>query len=382
MIRFFLFNIPVLMNCATGGILFMVAYRFSEAGVHKMMITGSMAIWAFMYSIVCLILGRLSRPSRAYKILLGSAVMLVLVSLAFLWIPSLKMQYLWVAIFGAVFASFTTPFQVYMKSLEKDKVAGVARSTCIYTISFSAGLAIGALAFSSMGPQCGYILTAVMGLVILAELVYLEKHKPDDIMQEDEPESIKRACKSFHLPDCALLGWIMGGCGMFTIAIARSLEPDLALQMNVSRFHTGLILSTMSAMQVLVAFVLLKRTRWYYSKAAVAFMGFCGIAGLVLYALQLNCIALYIASFFYGTYSGMFYLMSIYHSLVHPYKSMKYVAVNEGIAGVACVLGPFIGGYLAEDYNYLVVFGFCAVIVVLSTISGLIVLQRQVLTNT
>ncbi|MFA6815182.1 MAG: MFS transporter [Lentisphaeria bacterium] len=376
MSSFLTFIIPVIMNCATGGIFFITAYRFSEAGVHKMITTGTMTVWAVIYALASLVVGHYAKPSRAYKMLLICSVALCLTAMGFLIFPSLYMQFVWIVLFAIVFALFTTPFQVYIKGLKKGTIADVSYSTCKYTISWSLGLALGAFLFSSMDWHFSYVLIAVFACIIFFGMMYIEKHRPC-CPQEKSSNVSTVSSEITHKPDCALLGWILAGCGLFTISIVRTLEPGLALQINIPLFHIGLILAFVSVMQAVVSFVIRKRTKWYYDPKAVLLLGFCGAVGLLLYALHLNCWTLYMASFFYGIYSGMFYLLSIYHSLVHPYKSPQYVAVNEAIVGISGVLGSLFGGYLAQISNFKVVFGLCAVIVIVSSIGVAVVLHNK-----
>ena len=54
------------------------------------------------------------------------------------------------------------------------------------------------------------------------------------------------------------------------------------------------------------------------------------------------------AAVLFGLYSGYFYFMFVYHSLISPKNSTRYVAINEIIVGIMGTIGPFAGGLLVS----------------------------------
>ena len=53
-----------------------------------------------------------------------------------------------------------------------------------------------------------------------------------------------------------------------------------------------------------------------------------------------------ISAVFFGIYSGAFYFLLVFHSLVHPTKSARYLAGNETIVGATGIIAPVLGGAL------------------------------------
>jgi MFS family permease len=56
----------------------------------------------------------------------------------------------------------------------------------------------------------------------------------------------------------------------------------------------------------------------------------------------------YAGAFIFGIYSSAFFFYLVFHSLVHPEKSGKYVAWNEVVVGVTGIAAPMVGGYLID----------------------------------
>ncbi|MFA6815181.1 MAG: MFS transporter [Lentisphaeria bacterium] len=394
MLRFVVFLVPILINVASGGIFFITAYRFAVEGNpnSKMLYaTGTMACWALSYAVSALVVGRFVKPARAFKVLLSSSVALLFVSIGFIVFQNLYVQFFWIALYGIVFALYCIPFQIYMKGFEIKQTSGIVASCCKYLASWSIGLAVGAFLFSSLSLNWSYGFIAFFAFFIFISLLLIEKvrssvsedysgDKQGEVCKEEKPkkeltEVLEKVEKMNALadslknkPDCVMAGWVLIGLGTFTISIVRTLEPVLAVKMGISQLHAGLILALVSIMQAVVALFMMKNKTWFYHFGAILFLGLCGVIGLVLYALKLNCFALYMASVVYGVFSGMFYLFATFHSLVHPEKSPKYIGVNEALVGVGCVVGAVFGGIVAQYISIGVVFYICAAVIVFAVL--------------
>jgi predicted MFS family arabinose efflux permease len=47
-------------------------------------------------------------------------------------------------------------------------------------------------------------------------------------------------------------------------------------------------------------------------------------------------------------YSGSFFFYLVFHAIVHPHHSARYVSVNEAVVGLCGFVGPMAGGLLAD----------------------------------
>ena len=162
-----------------------------------------------------------------------------------------------------------------------------------------------------------------------------------------------------------------------TWLLLRSLFPASSIALNISKPDQGIVLALALGMQAITGLLLFRSRIWMYRAVPVAVFSFFGIAGLVLFGLAEKTAAFYGAAICYGIYSGSFFYYFVFHALSHPRRSARYVAVNETIVGLAGILGPFAGGFLADKFSLSVSYYAAAGMVVCATLLQVIVHGRQ-----
>lgn len=370
MIRFSIYFFPAMMDMILGAAFFVTAVRYSESGASSLTVTGVMATWAFIYSLGSIAAGRIVNHKNAAKLIIMSGGTIALISIGYIVVPSLGAQYLWTALMGLATAFFFTPFQVFMKSLEHGEDGGVVRSTALYTFSWSFGMACGPFICGYMWPNFGwkscYTLNVIMGLVIMLGIWQLNKyagrHHETGGTATGNPTLSEDYSK---LPDLAWLGWLAAGIGCITVAVVRSLFPVKAAILELSKTDQGLILATVSFTQAFVGLAFIRSRFWMYKPIPVAFFSLSGLLGLLLFGLGSKPGTFYVAALCYGIYSGMFFFYLVFHSLVHPTKSSKYVATNETVVGITTIVGPIAGGIIADKTSSNMPFYIVAIMVLL-----------------
>lgn len=376
MLRILIYIFPVIINYVSGGVFFITAYRFSDAGSSEFLITGTMAMWAIIYSLTSLLVGRFVNEKRAPGMIINAGFFLALVSLGFVLFPNLHLQYLWIALTGIGMAFYCAPFQVFMKTFEGDNPSsGIVFSTAMYTAAWSAGLASGPFIFGILSWQTGFYINAFFSLCLGIGVLMVEK-----LRAGKQPAAKKQVIPQAEIdysqyPDYAWLGWLGAGIGTATISIVRTLEPKLAVDLGLAKMHAGSILALVSVMQVIWGLSWVNSKRWMFKPSAALLAGLCGTAGLTLFAFSTSIPCLYLAAAFYGTYSGYFYFTMVFYALVHPLKSARYLSINEAVVGLSGIMGAVGGGILAYYSNLSVTFSVCAVFVTLSTLHRIHILS-------
>ena len=377
--RFIVYLFPVLANMFAGGMFFISAYRFSEAGSSKLAVTGTMAMWAVIYSLGSLVIGRLTTAKRAPWMLIAAGLLLTFASLGFVVFPSLSLQYLWIALVGVGMAGYCTPFQVFAKDLESGSKGGVVRTTSLYTVAWSLGFALGSTVFGMIPNwRHGFYLNAAMSMVMVFGVLFIMWQKTrGNVAAATEEQGVSPADGEYAgMPDCALVGWIGAGIGTTTIAALRTLEPNLAVELGIGKMHGGLILALVSYMQVFLALLFIRTRRWMYMTYPLVISGLCGMAGLVLLCVSRQVPLLYVSTFLYGIFSGVFYFVTIFHSQVHPTKNAQYVATNEAVVGIVSVVGSIGGGAIAESFGLRTTFGICVALILFLIIIQILMMAR------
>lgn len=374
MLKVIIYLFPILVNYLGGGMAYITANRFSEAGADKIFVSSTSAVWAVAYFCVSLCMGKLVTEKRAVPMIISAAFLLALFSVGFLVIANVYFQYVWIFLYGIAMATYCTPFQVFMKRIGGG-TNGVVYSTAMYTWSWSFGNACGPFIFGSLPNwEVGFIINAIiataLGIMVIMTNAYLNKHPqvaPEDTTQTTSNSPATNLYKG--RPDLAWLGWLGLIVGFSTLCIVRTLQQDLLLtELNIGRDHSGYMLTCLGLVQGFFAMSLMKSKTWMYSPIPNILAGAVGIASMLLIATGKNVLAFYVASTIYGFYSGYYYFMLVFHSLIHPTKSGKYVGINEAVVGIVGILASVGGGALADLTSNRTTFVVCAVCIALITI--------------
>lgn len=345
--RNLIYLFPLVMDIIVGGFLFIAADRFSRANVPGWMVGATMAAWAVIYTVLALTSGFVIKPEKSHKVLVGSSIGIALVSLGFLVFNGLYTQFLWLILTGCCGALFFTPFQMYMKRYIPDGKSGIVHSTALYTGSWSMGFALGPILFGLLEPQTAFICCIAAGVLMAAGFCILEFMPRLRASQESLPGAASEAVDYSRFPDMVWMGYLVGGIGCVVIALVRTMGPFRGVTvLKLSREEMGIIIAAVSFAQSIVGYMLYFSRNWMYKKIPGILLNSVGIIALLCFAFGSSFAGFLIAALLVGIYSGCFFFFFVFHSLVHPTKSARYVAGNETIVGATGVIGPLLGGAL------------------------------------
>ena len=355
--RFLVYLFPLLINIVAGGTFFITAYRLSKAGVNSTLVGATLAAWAIPYAVSSLLVGKFTTEKNAAKLVISGAFAIALDSIAFLIFDGLYMQFLWLAVNGICFSLYCTPFQVFSKSMETsgrktDLLTGAVHSASLYTASWSMGIAIGPFVFGFLSYRTGFALNALFGILIGVTLWGIDRvnRKKSSLLQENNTEQHSltdtTATEKMVYPDMVMVGWLLGLAVSISVTIARTMIPNRAVALAFSRTDAALILCVLSVVQTVCALSLYNSRKWMYKMLPVALLGLCGIAAVLIFGLCGTRAAFFAGAVIFGVFSGGSYFALVFHSLAHPTKSAKYVAVNEAVVGISNITAPTLAGYL------------------------------------
>ncbi|MFC1461411.1 MFS transporter [Verrucomicrobiota bacterium] len=383
MTRFLIYLFPAMMDMVIGSILFVCTVRMAESGASAMAVTAVMAVSSLLYMVSAQVVGRLVTDRNAAWILIGASLSMMLLAAAFVLIPGLLIMYLLVAVQAVSTGFFFTPFQVFMKAVEQGRTHGIVRPTAFYTFSWSAGMACGPFAAGYLWVMAGWQWCHAVnaGLALATALgIYCLKHhaheRPAPEVSADK-EGKDIASPYAGMPDLVWLSWTAGGVGCVTWFLLRSLFPATGVALNISKPGQGTVLALVLGMQAITGLSLFRSRTWMYRAAPVAAFSVFGIAALILFGCVQSTAGFYGAAICFGVYSGSFFFYFVFHALSHPRRSARYVAINETIVGLAGILGPFVGGFLADRFSFSVSYFVAAGMIVCATVLQVTVHGRQ-----
>ena len=264
--RYLIYLFPLVMDIAVSGILFIAAFRFSEAQVPAWMVGSTMAVWALIYTALAFAGGYIIKPEKSHRVLIGSSIGIALVSLGLLIFDGLYTQFLWLILTGSCGALFFTPFQMYMKRYIADNRSGIVRSTALYTGSWSLGFALGPLLFGLLIVKSAFICCIAAGLLMALGFILLEL-VPKSSPPNDAAVEGKNSADYSRFPDMVLMGYLVGGMGCLVIALIRTMGPFRGVQaLGFSKDQMGIIMCLVSFFQSFAGYMLFFSKDWMYKR--------------------------------------------------------------------------------------------------------------------
>ncbi|MCK5844642.1 MAG: MFS transporter [Victivallales bacterium] len=388
MTRFLIFLFPALADMLLGMAFFVASVRIAESDASAIAVTAVTAVWAVVYMIASQIIGRFASPANCARLIILGCAILAVASFSFVLFPSLNATYPIMILIAVGTALFFTPFQVFMKAVDKGDDGALPRSVGLYTFSWSMGMAagpfIGAYIWDFFSWQTCYYTSAVF-CAIIAIGVYMLKHhaESDEALAADSSGDVdvsvtvsEKEIDYSKMPDLAWLGWICSGIGCLTVTLLRSYLPSSATVMDIPRADQGILLGLLSASQAFTGLTLCRSRKWMYKALPTAMFALCGVIALFMFGMTDSFYVLSAAALLYGIYSGSFFFYLVFHAIVHPEHSTKYIGVNESVVGLSAIAGPLLAGVLADHIGIYTPYLISAVIVLLAMLFQFIAYRR------
>ena len=359
MLRFLIFLFPAMIDVFIGTLLFVTTLRLVNSGADAFNCTLPAVAWAFGHSFFSLFVAKINNSHRAPILIINGCAVMISGALLLIFVNEPALQLYWSLIIGLGSALFFCSFQVFMKAADKDVHAGLARSTAIYCFSWSCGIASGPFIASFVwgylfpvnGWKYCYWVNILLILCVAAATHPLKRYieRFHQISKEPETATAKSKVDYSKLPDLVWLGWLTAGVGCLTISLIRTLFPYKAEFLNVSKEELGYIMALVSYSQGFFFLFLIKSRYWMYKILPIMLFSFCGITGMILFWCGIETWTFYTGAVIFGIYSSGFFFYLVFHSLVHPEKSGKYVSWNEVIVGFTGIVAPLVGGFLVDQ---------------------------------
>ncbi|MDD5698099.1 MAG: hypothetical protein PHH77_05735 [Victivallaceae bacterium] len=357
MLRFLIFLLPAMADVILGALVFIATVRMVNSGASAFACTLPATVWALGHSFFAGFVSRINNLRRAPALITAGGLVMGVGNLLLIVAPAPSIQLFWALVIGLGSALFFCSFQVFMKAADRNVHAGVVRSTAIYGFAWSCGLASGpfiaSFIWGYLAPVDGWLYCYWINIslaLIIAVAIWPLKHYIERFHQI--PEAVKVRSRPpvdySGLPDLAWLGWLTAGIGCLTIALIRTVFPYKAKVVHISKEDLGLIMAVVSYSQGFFSLLLLKSRYWMYKAVPMMLVSLCGIIGMVLFWCGTNTWVFYVGAVIYGLYSAGFFFCLVFHSLVHPEKSGKYVSWNEVIVGFTSIVAPLAGGFLVD----------------------------------
>ncbi|NLX14812.1 MAG: MFS transporter [Phycisphaerales bacterium] len=350
---------PAIIDLVLFVVFFMTTVRAAQQGASASGVANLLTVWAIVYMLSSLVAGRAVTRKNAANLLITSCLATALVAIAFVGCQSLKTMYVLMAAQGVAMALFFTPFQVFMRVVGESKRRPITVSVGLYTFSWSIGAALGplvsGLVWQSWGWRVCHTHNALIALGVAVGIYRLKHHAqpaplPNDHL-EAAPLDFNGLDRYRRMPDLAWMGWLFSGIGCIAISLIRGVFPSSGAAFDLPKYEQGMILFILSAVQAVVGLALARGRWWMYRPLSILVFGLFGLAGLILFSLAQATITFSIAAACFGVWSGSFFFYLVFHSLVHPERSSRYVSINEAMVGLTSIVGPLLGGLIGDYFT-------------------------------
>ncbi len=340
---------PLLMDAVAAAAFFVATVRAAAAGWSASAVAGLLAVASIAYSAASAALGHFLRPTNAPRFLRFACLLSAIACGLLTATSSLFLLWFLLPLLAIGMALFFAPFQIFMKERDGGQ-RSLATSTGLYTFAWSTGYALGPFIAGWLWLWRGWEATYLADIAAcLLTLIFLERDQrqlsPAAAVREN---AILPKIENAALPDLAWMAWLCGGLGCFTIAVIRGVFPSTGVRQHLDETQCGMVFALLSGFQALTGLALAFGRDWMYRPLPLAAFAACGISGLLAFAFGSTYLDFLLAAALYGLYSGSFFFYFVWHSLAHPEKSGRYIAINEAIVGIASVIGPLLGGALAD----------------------------------
>jgi len=359
-IRLLIYVFPAAMDAVLAMVLFVCGVRLARLGIGPLGVSSVITLWAAAYMCTNALLARFVTAGNARTLLIVSSLLNALLAVLFSVAGPPAALYALVAVQGAATAVFFAPFQVFMKGFDTGE-GGINRSVGLYTLSWSAGYAIGPFAAGWLWPVIGWrgchLLNALLMAAMAACFALIRpagrsprrrssSPVPPDAPPPADPPQMPPPSVYERMPDLAWMAWVFGGIGGMAITLVRGVFPCSGQAAGLSAAAQGMVLFAISGVQALVGLALGRGRWWMYRPLPILGFGILGTAGLLGFAAAGSATGFCAAAVLIGIWSGSFYFYFVFHALVHPRHGPRYVSINEAVVGLTGILGPLAGGWL------------------------------------
>ncbi|MCX6357543.1 MAG: MFS transporter [Candidatus Aureabacteria bacterium] len=232
----------------------------------------------------------------------------------------------------------------------------------IFNLSWSLGIMIGPVIGGSLYaldyrfPWCYGILSNLVMLVLLMRASGGEAAPSDD-----SPDGGAEQCARPPGRFLATALWANFIC-WFALSNIQSIYPKLAVGRGFSPQLIGYLLFLVGAVQSIFFLILRAHAFWHHRYAPLVIVHFAAAGGMLMVFSVSSVPLLTIAFPLLGCALGLSYYSSIYYSLCAKGSVGTRTGIHEFMVGSGFLLGPLVGGVLAQCIGLRAPFLVCSIL--------------------
>ena len=381
-LQLFTVYLPVLLiDFAFSGIITNTSFYTSYLGLSSTFLGVLKAVMTAFFVVLAIPFGRLSDRIERRYVLYAACLVLGAVSIGLPYCRNSTHLMLIFPGIGISMALFWPAYEAWLAEREGEGklIQRVMLFNIFWSIGVTLGPALSSYLYGDTNPFTSFYLAAIFSLLTLVTIVVnsLQASGPTET-QPTEPAEVLYPPLSvrttyLNLARCAnFASW-------FVLGVLRRLAPKLTKEMGMLPSTFGNLMLTLGGIQTLAFLVLGSgySTRWHYRfapmfvvqiLAILSFLGIWSVQNTLLWTFLFGLI---------GVSAAFTYFSSLYYGLDRHADKGNKSGWHEGILGLGILLGPLLGGVLADSqFGTQSPYLLCAVAIVIAILIEVLIYFR------
>ncbi|RKU26466.1 hypothetical protein C6499_13190 [Candidatus Poribacteria bacterium] len=379
--------LPVLLlDFAYSSILTNTSFYTSYLGLSSTFLGVLMGVTTAFFVVLAIPFGRLSDRIERRYILYAACLVLGAVSIG---LPRCRNSMHLMLIFPGIGISMALFWPAYEAWLAEREGGGkLIQRVMLFNLFWSIGITLGP-AFSSYlygdaNPFKPFYLAGAMVLLTLGTIIANNWQTSDVPKTDTSSEITEEPTETLYPPQPVRINYLnIARCAnftsWFTLGVLRRLAPKLTKEMGMVPSTFGNLMLTLGGIQTL-AFLVLGTgysTRWHYRfspmlivqmLAILSFLGIWRLQHTLLWTFAFGVI---------GVSAAFTYFSSLYYGLDRHTDKGNKSGWHEGILGLGILLGPLLGGILADSrFGTQSPYLLCAVAIVIAILVEILIVSK------
>jgi len=271
---------------------------------------------------------------------------------------------------GAGMAMFWSPIEAWIAKVSDN----LPKSLGYFNISWCAGISVGSLmggVLFEINWRLPFIFTALFSLITIFFLYYCPRALLTPILQNVIEKKTDKLENPF-----ILVAWIGNFIAWFGIGTIRYLFPKLAVSLGITPFILGVLMFLLTGIQAFISYVLGRISKWHDRFNFLIFAQILMGIGFLIPYFASSTLMFFCAFTLIGVGIGVVYFFSIYYSLAAGHSMGERGGVHEALVGLGGLVGPLMGGIVAQNFNIRAPFLLCTMMML-----GGIVIEKIIMKN-
>ena len=346
--------LPVLLiDLAFSGIITNTSFYTSYLGLSSTFLGVLKAVMTAFFVVLAIPFGRLSDRIERRYVLYAACLVLGSVSIGLPYCRNSTHLMLIFPGIGISMALFWPAYEAWLAEREGEGklIQRVMLFNIFWSIGVTLGPALSSYLYGDTNPFRSFYLAAIFSLLTLVTIVANSLQTPA-ITKTDPTEASEVLYPPLSVRTTYLnLARCANFASWFVLGVLRRLAPKLTKEMGMPTSTFGNLMLTLGGIQTLAFLVLGSgySTRWHYRFAPMfivqcltilSFFGIWSIQNTLLWTFLFGLI---------GVSAAFTYFCSLYYGLDRHTDKGNKSGWHEGILGLGILLGPLLGGVLADS---------------------------------